>query len=281
MCFLWHWRQKQPLSRDCILAWLESVLSFPFVISGEGMASLKSRVGQGGSLLGGFEQKLKVAKWLLPTTRQGFGFDSPVLARAAPWETHSLGMWEDLYPHSSEGWNFPSLTPCRPLPNRAQKKLPQESLLPALRPHNSLLLGVSYENHSSNGNNSERRWKKRAALGDPLPPFLVLVYETKMAPLHLKLQRWVTRNNRKMLPGPWLWAQEKGSSQGQPLKWKEFSLHFSHRLKCLQLWLGIVETTSKLALMELPDTKMSIFYFSDGANHTLQEQMVTVNRQTS
>lgn len=76
MCFLWHWRQKQPLSRDRILAWLESVLSFPFVISGEGMASLKSRVGQGGSLLGGFEQKLKVAKLLLPMTRQGLGFGS-------------------------------------------------------------------------------------------------------------------------------------------------------------------------------------------------------------
>lgn len=73
MCFLWHWRQKQPLSRDCILAWPESVLPFPFVISGEGTASLKSRVGQGGSFSTGFEQKPKVAETLLPTTGQGLG----------------------------------------------------------------------------------------------------------------------------------------------------------------------------------------------------------------
>lgn len=53
------------------------VLSFPFVISGEGQASLKPRLGQGGSLVGGFEQKLKVAPWLLPTTRRGCGSAFP------------------------------------------------------------------------------------------------------------------------------------------------------------------------------------------------------------
>lgn len=59
-------------------------LSFPFVISGEGPASLKPRVGQGGSLSGGSEQKLNVAEWPLPVTRQGLGFGSPVWARGAP-----------------------------------------------------------------------------------------------------------------------------------------------------------------------------------------------------
>lgn len=55
-------------------------LSFPFVISGEGLASLKPRAGQGGSLSGGSEQKLNVAEWPLPVTRQRLGFGYPPLA---------------------------------------------------------------------------------------------------------------------------------------------------------------------------------------------------------
>lgn len=42
-----------------------------------GQASLKSRVGQGGSLFRGFKQKLKVAEWLLPPQGKGLG--------SAPW----------------------------------------------------------------------------------------------------------------------------------------------------------------------------------------------------
>lgn len=74
MCFLWQWRQKQPLSRDCILAGL-GVCSvfFPLVISWEGTASLKCHVGQGSSPLGGFEQKLRVAISCFPQQGKGVG----------------------------------------------------------------------------------------------------------------------------------------------------------------------------------------------------------------
>lgn len=61
-------------------------LSFPFVISGEGPASLKPRVGQGGSLPGGSGQKLNVAAWPLPVTRQGLEFAAPQFAPGVPLE---------------------------------------------------------------------------------------------------------------------------------------------------------------------------------------------------
>lgn len=144
-------------------------------------------------------------------------------------------MWEELYPHSSKDWNFPSPPRCGPLWVRAQKRLPQESLLPALRPHGSLVLGVSYENHSCNVEKSFHGeiWKKmgkkrerESSFGAPPRSFLVLLYETKMAPLCHKLQRWATKNSRKMLPAPWMGAWGKGSSQEQLLKRKEFLFTF-------------------------------------------------------
>lgn len=130
MCFLWHWRQKQPLSRDCILAWLESVLSFPFVISGEGTASLKSRVGQGGSLLGGFEQKLKVAKLLLPMTRQGLGFGSGFWPETCLKKHTPKGCGKSCVPTAVRAEIFPPY----PLPGLRAIRISE----PNLRPHGSL-----------------------------------------------------------------------------------------------------------------------------------------------
>ena len=132
MCFLWHWRQKQPLSRDRILAWLESVLSFPFVISGEGTASLKARVGQGGSLSGGFEQKLKVAKWLLPMTRHGLVFSSGFWPETCLKKHTPKGCENSCVPAAVRAEIFP---PC-PLPGLSGRAVRISE--PNLRPHGSL-----------------------------------------------------------------------------------------------------------------------------------------------
>lgn len=142
MCFLWHGRQKQPLSRDCILAWPETALSFPFVISEEGTASLKSRVGQGGSLSGGFEQKLKGgAKSLLPTRQVFLGFSSPITARDTPGETN----WQRRKHHRLCTVGQASRNPFFPLSLAlpAVRNHHKNALCPALRSHRFLVLGLS------------------------------------------------------------------------------------------------------------------------------------------
>lgn len=139
-------------------------------------------------------------------------------------------MWEELYRHGSKGWNFPSPPPCCLQPTRAQKKLPQESLNPSwghMAPGSRLELWKAQLKQGA----VIPRWsvkekgqdKKREQLwGGPLPLFLIPVCETKMTPLRLKLQRWVAKNDGKLLPLPCLGAWGKGCSQGQRLMCKEF-----------------------------------------------------------
>lgn len=144
-------------------------LSFPFVISGEGPASLKPRAGQGSSLSGGSEQKLNVAEWPLPVTRRGLGFGSPQFAPEVHLEKLTCKEHEkNCVPPTPVRAGLALRPPCTLYPPG------HRSSTPTPRPQGTLVLGLSYENHGSNrekqSHGEVRRQMKTEQLGGTPSP---------------------------------------------------------------------------------------------------------------